>query len=47
MKRRAWHYWAWWHRLRGHKVEKGYGLLSPSTAYHCVECGLTWTVSLL
>ena len=37
----------WWHRLKGHTVHKGYGLLAPMSAYHCEECELTWTRSLL
>lgn len=47
MKRRPWHYWAWWHRMRGHEVETGYGLLSPSRAHRCIDCGLTWVRYLI
>ena len=47
MSRRRREYWAWWHRLRGHHVAKGYGLLTPSRAYRCQECDLTWVRYLI
>lgn len=37
----------WWRRLKGHSVESGYGLLSPSRVYRCEECELLWYRSLI
>lgn len=37
----------WWHRLRGHHIEKGYGLLSPVRAYWCTDCDKKWVRSLI
>lgn len=33
----------WRHRLAGHTIHKGFGLLTPATAYLCEECDLKWT----
>lgn len=37
----------WWHRLKGHSVIKGFGLLSPTSAWKCEECDIVWTRSLI
>ncbi len=46
-KRRRREQWLIWHRMKGHRVIKGFSLLSPMTVYKCETCDMVWTRSLL
>lgn len=46
-KRRKRENFIWWHRMKGHRVIRGYGLLSPASVYKCEDCNRFWNRSLL
>lgn len=34
----------WYHRIRGHDVERGINLFGGSTPYRCQRCQMLWEV---